>query len=54
MPGPQLAHVLGHSGAKVLIADGTLTDRVAEQSPAAAGLETVVRNPRRVAPRPHP
>lgn len=43
LKGSQLAHVLGHSGAKVLIADGSLTDRVAEQPPAATGLETVVR-----------
>ena len=43
LKGPQLAHVLDHSGARVLVADGSLTDRVAEQSPAVSGLETVVR-----------
>ena len=31
----QLAHVLHHSGAKLLIVDGSLADRVAEQLPSA-------------------
>ena len=43
LKGPQLAHVLGHSGARVLIVDGSLADRAAEQLPAVSGLETVVR-----------
>ena len=34
--GDQLAHVLDHSGARVLIVDGSLADRVAEQLPARA------------------
>ena len=40
--GDQLAHVLDHSGARVLIVDGSLADRVAEQLPAAPGVRTVV------------
>ena len=41
--GHQLAHVLHHSGARVLIADGSLVDRVAEQLPSAPGVELVVQ-----------
>ncbi len=40
--GQQLAHVLNHSGARVLIVDGSLSDRVAAQMPSAAGLQVVV------------
>ena len=40
--GHQLAHVLHHSGARVLIVDGSLLDRVAEQLPSAPGVETIV------------
>ncbi len=40
--GEQLAHVLNHSGARVLILDGSLADRVAEQLPSAPGVHTVV------------
>ena len=40
--GQQLGHVLDHSGAKLLIVDGSLTDRVAEQLPSAPGVQTVV------------
>ena len=40
--GHQLAHVLDHSGARVLIVDGSLVDRVAEQLPSAPGVQTVV------------
>ena len=40
--GRQLAHVLDHSGAKLLIVDGSLADRVAEQLPSAPGVQTVV------------
>ena len=41
--GHQLAHVLNHCGAGVLIVDGSLIDRVAEQLPSAPGVKTVVR-----------
>ena len=41
--GQQLAHVLDHSGASVLIVDGSLTERVSEQLPSAPGIETVVQ-----------
>ena len=41
--GQQLAHVLDHSGARMLIVDGSLADRVAEQLPAAPGVTTVVQ-----------
>ena len=40
--GQQLAHVLDHSGAELLIVDGSLADRVAEQLPSAPGVQTVV------------
>ncbi len=40
--GDQLAHVLDHSGARVLIVDGSLVDRVAEQLPSAPGVRAVV------------
>ncbi len=40
--GRQLAHVLDHSGAAMLIVDRSLTDRVAEQLPLAPGVEMVV------------
>lgn len=40
--GEQLAHVLNHSGARVLILDGSLADRVAEQLPSAPDVHTVV------------
>ncbi len=40
--GAQLAHVLHHSGAGTLIVDSSLTDRVAEQLPAAPDVKTVV------------
>ena len=36
--GQQLAHVLDHSGARVLIVDGSLVDRVSEQLPSAPGV----------------
>ena len=41
--GEQLAHVLNHSGARILILDGSLADRVAEQLPAAPDVTTVVQ-----------
>ena len=41
--GQQLAHVLDRSGAKLLIVDGSLVDRVAEQLPSAPGVELVVQ-----------
>ena len=41
--GHQLAHVLAHSGARVLIVDGSLVDRVAEQLESAANLEMLVQ-----------
>ena len=41
--GQQLAHVLNHSGARMLIVDGSLADRMAEQLPAAPGVTTVVQ-----------
>jgi len=40
--GDQLSHVLNHSGARVLIVDSSLADRVAEQLPAAPGVRTIV------------
>ncbi len=40
--GPQLAHVLNHSGARVLIVAGSVSDRVAEQLQAVPNLELVV------------
>ena len=40
--GQQLAHVLDHSGASVLIVDGSLLERVSEQLPAVTGVRTVV------------
>ena len=44
--GHQLAHVLDRSGARVLIVDGSLSDRVAEHLPAAPGVTTVVQRGR--------
>ncbi len=41
--GSHLAHVLGHSGARVLIVDGSLADRVAEQMPAVGNLKLIIR-----------
>ena len=41
--GALLAHVLDHSGAGVLIVDGSLVDRVAEQLPSAQGVQVVVQ-----------
>ncbi len=41
--GHQLAHVLNHSSARMLILDGSLADRLAEQLPAAPNLTTVVQ-----------
>ncbi|MCY3616240.1 MAG: AMP-binding protein [Acidimicrobiaceae bacterium] len=41
--GEQLAHVLNHSGARMLILDRSLADRVAEQLPAAPDVTTVVQ-----------
>ncbi len=41
--GQQLAHVLDHSGARMLIVDGSLADRMAEQLPAAPDVTTVVQ-----------
>ena len=41
--GHQLAHVLHHSGARVLIVDGSLVDRVVEQLPSAPDVTTVVQ-----------
>ena len=41
--GEQLAHVLNHSGARTLVLDGSLADRVAEQLPAAPDIKTVVQ-----------
>ena len=41
--GAQLAHVLGHSGARTLILDGSLADRVAEQLFAVPDFTTVVQ-----------
>lgn len=41
--GHQLAHVLNHSGARMLILDGSLADRLAEQLPAAPNLTIVVQ-----------
>ena len=41
--GHQLAHVLNHSGARMLILDGSLADRLSEQLPAAPDLTTVVQ-----------
>ena len=41
--GEQLAHVLNHSGARMLIFDGSLADRVAEQLPAAPDITTAVQ-----------
>ena len=40
--GHQLAHVLDHSGTRVLIVDGSLADRVAEQLRSASDLKTLV------------
>lgn len=40
--GQQLAHVLDHSGAGLLILDGSLSDRVDEQLPSAPRVRTVV------------
>ena len=40
--GQQLAHVLNHSGAGMLIVDGSLADRVDEQLPSAPRVQTVV------------
>ena len=49
--GEQLEHVLNHSGARMLILDGSLADRVSEQLPAAPGVATVVqRGPGLAAP----
>ena len=48
--GQQLAHVLDHSGARLLIVDGSLVDRVADQLPSAPGVTTVVRRGRGQAP----
>ena len=41
--GQHLAHVLDHSGARVLIVDCSLADRVDEQLPSAPGVKAVVR-----------
>ena len=41
--GHQLAHVLNHSGARMLILDGSLADRLAEPLPAAPDLTAVVQ-----------
>ena len=41
--GEQLAHVLSHSGAALLILDGALADRVAEQLPSAPDVTMVVQ-----------
>ena len=41
--GEQLAHVLNHSGARTLILDGSLAERVAEQLSAAPDVKTVVQ-----------
>ena len=41
--GQQLAHVLDHSGARVLIVDGSLIDRVVEQLEAVTDIEIVVQ-----------
>lgn len=40
--GQQLAHVLDHCGAGVLIVDSSLLDRVVEQLPAASGVQMIV------------
>ena len=40
--GAQLAHVLNHSGARLLIVDDSLADRVVEQLPSAPDVKTVV------------
>ena len=40
--GQQLAHVLDHSAARLLIVDNSVADRVAEQLPSAPGVQTVV------------
>lgn len=40
--GDQLAHVLRHSGARALVVDESLVDRVAEQLPAGSDLTTVI------------
>ena len=50
--GQQLAHVLNHSGARMLILDGSLADRVAEQLPAAPDITTVVQRGPGLAPAP--
>ena len=50
--GQQLAHVLDHSGARVLIVDGSLVDRVAEQLPAAPDIKMVVQRGLRIATAP--
>ena len=41
--GQQLAHVLDHSGAGVLIVDGSLGDRAAEQLSSVPGVQVVVQ-----------
>lgn len=40
--GTQLAHVLNHSGARLLIVEGSLSDRVQAQLPSAPDVATVV------------
>ena len=50
--GEQLAHVLNHSDARVLILDGSLADRVAEQLPSTPGVSTVVQRGLGLAPAP--
>ncbi|MXW97076.1 MAG: ATP-dependent acyl-CoA ligase [Acidimicrobiaceae bacterium] len=41
--GQQLAHVLDHSGARVLIVDGSLMERVSDQLPSAPGVQAIVQ-----------
>ena len=47
--GEQLAHVLNHSGARALILDSSLADRVAEQFPVLPDVTTVVQRGRGLA-----
>ena len=44
--GQQLAHVLDHSGARVLIVDGSLMERVSDQLPSAPGVQAIVQRGR--------
>ena len=48
--GQQLAHVLDHSAARLLIVDNSVADRVAEQLPSAPGVQTVVLRSQRQPP----